>query len=228
MAITLGSVTLDEAHTTVREKHEEIGGRDAREIVIGGVIVGEHAVADIEAELDGILAAAPEETCEAELSLRSGRRLLVRRTAYSREVARDSLVGSFELTLEADDPFEESSGVTSANWTITASGNTKVVTSAGTVAARAKVTLVATGSVVNPSFSDGTRTIAYAGTVADGETFVFDGAAGTVTLEGTDVTPYASGVFPFVSPDGTTLTYEDDASSSHTASVTVAFRDRWY
>ncbi len=228
MAIALGDVTFDEAHTTVREKHAEIGGCDARVIEITGVIVGEHAVSDIEARLDAILAAAPEEACEAELSLRAGRRLLVRRQEFSREVARDSLVGSFVLKLAAEDPFEESSTVTSEDWTVTESGDTKELASEGTVAAASKITLVAVGSIVNPSFSDGTRTICYCGTVADGETLVFDGGDGVVTLEGDDVMPYVSGVFPKLSPEGTTLTYEDDASSSHTASVTVAFRDRWY
>ena len=75
---------------------------------------------------------------------------------------------------------------------------------------------------------DGTRTLAYSGTVADGESLVLDSAAGTASLNGQDVTPYTSGVFPRVAPEGTTLTYVDDATSSHTASVTVAFRDRWW
>jgi hypothetical protein len=55
-----------------------------------------------------------------------------------------------------------------------------------------------------------------------------DGRSGVVTLEGADVTPYTSGEFPRIAPEGTTLTYEDDAASSHTAAVTVAFRDRWW
>ena len=41
MAIVLGSVTFDETHTTVRERFEEVGGRDARAIDISGVIVGD-------------------------------------------------------------------------------------------------------------------------------------------------------------------------------------------
>ena len=228
MAITLGNVTFDEAHTTVCEELKEIGGRDARAIVVSGVIAGEHSVADIEASLDAVLAAAPDDACETALVLRSGRRLLVRRTGFSREVARDALVGSFELRLAADDPFETADTVTQEYWSVTSSGDTKLVTPGGNVFSRVKVTLVASGSVVNPSFGDGARTVAYAGSVANGETLVFDGTTCAVTLEGDDVTPYASGVFPQLSPDGTTLTYEDDVSSSHTATVTVAYRDRWY
>ena len=117
---------------------------------------------------------------------------------------------------------------TSTNWPVTASGATLNQTAAGNVYAEPKITLVATGAVVNPTFSDGTRTIAYSGTIADGESLIFAAAARTATLEGVDIIPYTSGVFPRISPEGTVLTYTDDASSSHTATVTVAFRDRWW
>lgn len=228
MAITLGEVTFDEGHTTVREKHEEVGGRDARTVKISGVIMGEHSVADVEARLDAILAAASDVACETELCLRGGRRLLVRREEFTREIARDSLVGSFVLELAADNPFEEASSPSSENWSVSESGDTKVVSSSGTAPAPAKITLVAAGSVVDPAFSDGTRSIDYSGTVANGETLVFDGPNGKATLEGEDVTPYTSGEFPHLTPPSTTLTYTDDASSSHTASVTVEWRNRWH
>ena len=38
MAVTLGSVTFDDAHTTVREKLEEVGGRNERRITVSGAI----------------------------------------------------------------------------------------------------------------------------------------------------------------------------------------------
>lgn len=228
MAITLGSLTFDESRTTISEAHEEVGGRNERAIVIKGVIVGKTSVAAIHAELDAILDTASVEDYTVELSLRAGRRLLVRRNAFFREVSGESLVGSFTLELGARNAFEEATAETSANWPVTASGATLNRTAAGNVYAEPKITLVASGAVVNPAFSDGTRTISYSGTVADGETLVFDGSARVATLEGVDVTPYTSGVFPRVSPEGTVLTYIDDASSSHTATVTVAFRDRWW
>lgn len=228
MAITLGNVTFDELHTTVREKFEEVGGRDERRIVISGAVVGESTVADIETELDRILDAASVEDYGAELSLRTGRRLWVRRNKFSREVSGESLIGSYALELRAQEPFEEATVPVSAGWTVTASGATRGVTSSGNVFSWPAITLVATGAVVNPSFSDGERTIAYSGIVGDGETVVFDGVAGVVTLEGVDVTAYSSGVFPRVSPEGTTLSYVDDATSTHTADVTVAYSDRWW
>lgn len=86
MAITLGNFTFDAAHTTIRERYEEVGGRDARRIEIAGLVVGQHSVADIEAQLDMILAAASDATSDAELSVRSGRRILVRRSFRGRSL----------------------------------------------------------------------------------------------------------------------------------------------
>lgn len=228
MAITLGSITFDEGLTQVQEKYEEVGGRDERIVTISGILTNESSVADIDALLDAILDAASVEDFTAELSLRSGRRLFVRRNAYSRSIARDARTGSFTLELKAEIPFEESTALTSVPWTVTASGDTQAATGGGTAFSLPILTLVASGTIVNPSFSDGTRIISYSGTVADGETLVFDAVQNVVTLEGLDVTPYTSGLCPYISPEGTTLMYTDDAASSHTASVTLDFRDRWW
>ena len=228
MAITLGNVTFDRAHTTVREKHEEVGGRNARRIEITGLIVGKHSIEDIEAEFDAVLDAASADGYTAELSLREERRLWVQRTTFVRGVSRETLVGSFTLGLDARDPFEESTTLEAVPWSITASGATTSVASGGNVFSVPTITLAASGDVINPSFSDGTRTLTYWGTVEDGQTLVLDGPAAVVTLEGEDVTPYTTGVFPRIAPEGAVLTYSDDDSSSHTALVTVAFRDRWW
>ena len=228
MTITLGSLAFEEPHTTVLEKHEEVGGRNQRVITLSGVITGESTVTAIESKLDGILDEASVEDFSVELSLRPGRRLFVRRNKFERDVSRDSLVGTFTLELGAKSPFEESTSETAVNWPVTASGATKAATAGGTVYSIPTITLVASGSIVNPSFSDGTRTISYSGTVADGETLVFDAAARLALLDGADVTPYTAGLFPRILPEGTTLTYTDDAASSHTATVTISFRDRWW
>jgi len=228
VAITLGPVTFDDAHTTIREKLEEVGGRNERRITISGAIVGQNTVAAIEAQIDAILDAASVEDFSAELSLRPGRRLFVRRNEFSREVQGEALVGAFKLELEAKNAFEESTSITTVNWTVTASGQTQAASSSGTVYAKPKISLVATGTIVDPSFSDGTRTISFSGTVQDGETLVLDAATTTATLEGSDVMPYTAGVFPRISPEGVTLTYVDDAASSHTAQRTGTYRDRWW
>lgn len=228
MATTLGPVTFDETQTTVREKQEEVGGRNERAVTVSGVITDCASVAEIEADLDAIIDAASVEEYTAALSLRDGRRLWVRREGFMREIKGEALVGSFKLDLAARDPFEESVAETAIVWNVSASGAEQAAASAGNVYAKPVIEIVATGDVVDPRISDGKRTISYSGVVQDGETLVFDAMVGMVTLEGVDVTPYTSGVFPRIAPEGTTLTYTDDAASSHTAAVTVRFRDRWW
>lgn len=228
MAITLGSLTFDEPHTTFEEQYEEVAGKDERVVIVKGLIAGGSTLAAVESKLDAVLDAASVGGFVAELSLRAGRRLFVRRDAFERRVLRERMCGAFTLTLRAQNPFEESTTETQTPWNFSVSGATLNVGSSGNVEANAAISLVATGTIVDPSFSDGVRTMAYSGSVADGETLVFDGVSRRVTLEGDDVTPYAAGEFPRIDPAGTTLTFTDDASSSHTASATVAFRDRWW
>lgn len=227
MPITLNGLAFDETHTAVREKYEEVGGRDARVVTLTGLVVNEPSLAGIETRLDAVLAAASEEEGSAELSLRPGRRLWVKRAAFTREVVRDRRVGTFELRLEAREPCEESVVLHSEPWDVAFSGSTLLVTPSGNAPAPATLTLVANGPIVNPSFTDGERVIAYAGSLAAGQTLSFDGAGERVTLDGEDVTPYASGLFPRLAPGGTTLAYTDDPAGGHAAAVTVAYRDRW-
>lgn len=228
MPITLGSVIFDEANTTVREKLEEVGGRNERRITLTGLVLGESAVADIEARLDAMLDAASLEDYSGVLSVRAGRRLLVRRDAFKRELRPEELVGAFTLDLSARDPFEESIAETLLNWMIAASGATLTASALGTMDARPVITFVASGTLIDPALSDGTRTLAFSGTVQDGEALVFDAPAGKVTLQGADVTPYTTGDFPRIAPEGTTLTFTDSSASSHTAAATVQFRSRWW
>lgn len=227
MAIVLGAYTFDAAHTAVKERLEEVGGRNERRIEISGLIAGKNAVSAIEAELDAILdAASPDVTVS--LSLRAGRQLAVRRSAFTRGIRADALLGSFTLELAAEDPFEESQTLNTVSWSITASGATKAVSSSGSMFSKPVISLLAIGAVINPAFSDGVRTIRYEGSIADGQQIVFDATRSVVLLDDVDVTPYTVGLFPIIEPEGTVLTYTDDAASSHTASVSISYRDRWW
>ncbi len=228
MAITLGSFEFDEAHTTFEEQYEEVAGRDERVVVVKGLIAAENSVVAVESKLDAVLDAASADGFTAALSLRDGRRLFVMREAFERQVLRERMCGAFTLTLRARDPFEESVSETQLPWSVTSSGETLAAGASGNVASATVISIVATGAIVDPSFSDGVNTISYSGTASDGEKLIFDGDARQAILEGVDVTPYVSGDFPVVEPGGTTLTYVDDASSSHAAAVTVAYRDRWW
>ncbi|MFC1735124.1 hypothetical protein ACFL1X_03340 [Candidatus Hydrogenedentota bacterium] len=225
--LRLNAYDFDETFTFVRQGLAEEGGSEGRVFTISGFIVGKGTVEEIGDELDAILDAASGGDGVVSLSLRTGREFLVSRTDFTRRTSAEELVGGFTFELEASDPFEFAISETSVNWGVTQSGGTTEVSAAGNVHSKARITLVASGNVVNPSFSDGVRTISYSGTISDGESLVFNGADETVTLEGEDAVAYVSGDFPVIEPGGTTLTYVDDASSSHTGSVTVGFKDRW-
>ena len=229
MAITLGTYAFQDGRTAAAEEYEEIGGRDARRVQIKGVLEDVASLDALEEELDALLKAASEQGEHTALSLRTGRRLWVRRTGFSRELMPEALAARFTLDLEAQDPYEEAEEATVVPWTVTVWGDMKALDTSGNVWAPLVITLVATGTLVDPAFSDGVRTITYAGDVADGETLVFNGAARKVLLGDEDVTPYVTGLFPRIDPGGGTLTYTDDpADSPHTASVTVTHQARWW
>lgn len=228
MAIKLNSYEFDNENNSVRDAMEEVGGKDERRFVLSGLVVGKSSVEEVESELDRILDESSKAEYGAKLSLRDAREFSVERERFERKVGEEELIGAFELELRAGDPFEYATEETTDEWNVTGSGQTKEVTTSGNVYSKTRFTLTASGSVVNPSISDGTRTIAYAGTVADGEVLVFDAPAGEVTLEGEDVLPYTTGDFPRVSPEGTTLEYVDDESSSHAANIEIGFRYRWW
>jgi len=228
VSITLEGITFDERHTTVKDRYEELGGRQVRCVTVSGLIVGASDVAAIEAALDAILDAASVDDFSAALSVRAGRQLWVQRNAFTREIAAEKLVGSFELELDTRAPYEESISGTTVVWNIAASGDQIVIASGGNAPTDAVVTLTAVGDIINPTFSDGQRTITYSGIVSDGQVLKFDGANRQVLLDNADVTPYTDGLFPQLIPEGSTLTYSDDATSSHSANVTVAYNSRWW
>jgi hypothetical protein len=218
----LNSLSLP-PNTAASEKLEELGGRDGRVILLTGVITG----ANLEAQLDALLAAASE-SAYVPLSLRTGRHFLVRRTVFERELHLRRQAASFKLTLETDSPFEEAEVESSVPWPVSASGATLELAPAGNAETLPRLTLTATGTLIAPAISDGTRTLRYTGTLAAGDTLVIDAEAATVTLNLDDVTPYTEGELPRLAPASATLTYTDDPDSSHGAFITVAWRERWW
>lgn len=224
----LNGYAFDPVQSHVRDRIEEIAGTERRRVEISGLITGKASLEDIEAELDAVFHAASEGDWSAELSLRPGRRLWVRREACVRRVSPETLTGAFDLTLEARHPDEESLSLQTFDWTITESGATCAFATAGTAPARPLIALTALGMLIQPSFSDGARLIIYDGVVPEGSTLSFDGLLGRVSLDGEDVTPYVTGEFPRVPPEGAVFSYEDDASSSHSATAVVSYRDRWW
>jgi hypothetical protein len=227
MGVMLGGYVFDAARIAVAEKYEEVGGRDARVIEIRGVVEAATPAA-VEVALDAILAAASNGDERTALSLRSGRRLWVRRTGFMREVSAGAGTGSYLLTLEARDPFEESVGETLSTWVITASGQTNALPTSGTAETRPQIAFRASNALMSFQFSDGLRAIAFAGTVGTMSEVVVDPDAGWVTIDGLDVTPYTTGEFPCIAPGGGSLciTYGSDLDVTVTASL--RYRDRWW
>ena len=223
--LTLGGLQLDPRHTSVREEYEEVGGRDARTIRIEGLLQDADADA-LEAALGGVMAAASG-LGTVPLILRPGRVLQVRRLAFRRERPRRGHT-AFHLDLEAPDPYEYAGAETETPWAIAASGDVIGLTPAGNVWAPVRVALFANGDLVTPAIGDGTRTATYTETVAAGSLLTFDGATGRVTLDDEDVTPYVTGDLPRIGPGPSTLTYAGDAASSHDATGSVVYRDRWW
>lgn len=226
MPITLGPITFDETRVVVREKHEEIAGRTVRTVLLTVLLDQAFTPASLEARLDAIVAAVP---CDGytTLSLRPGRRLHVRRLAVSRAIARARLTGALELKLESRDPTEEADTPRIEVWRTTVSGHSRTCPSGGNAPAFAHVTIVADAPLAEPAISDGARTITYHGAVAPFQSLVIDGETGAVVLDGEDVTPYTSGQPPRILPPQTTLVFSDAEDSSHDATITLAYRDRW-
>ncbi len=228
MAITLGEVTFDEAHTTVKEEIAEVGGRDERIITVSGLVLDQRSPGALDAALDDIAAACSTVDYTAFLSVRAGRRFRVRRNEFKREVDRNALVGAFTLVVAAGDPREESVDETRVDWEPEASGAAREFMTQGNTDTGVTLTLTAAGDVATPAFSDGTRTITYDGIVPDAGELVIDGEARTATLNGEDVTPYTAGLFPRIAPGGTTLIYTANPSGGQAARIAVAYRDRWW
>jgi len=229
MAIKIGAVPLDERHAVVRETYEEAGGRDARQIEISGLVVGEHSPVDIEARLDALIRAASESGAETELSLRAGRRVMGRRVKCVREISRDSNTGRYSLVFEARDPFDEAIAVTALTWLIPGPGASMSLSYGGNLAAPLLMSLLAYEDLVNPGFGDSQATITYVGTVAQGERIVFDGRTKQAWLEGMEVTPYLNGTWPQVHPGGSPLVYMDGGTNSSDAGeAVISYRARWW
>ena len=84
------------------EQHQEVGGRDARMVEFAGLRTA-RPPSPPEARLDAVLHAASAVDYSAALSIRPGRRLMVRRAAFRRGSARQSRGGVY-AEAEARDP----------------------------------------------------------------------------------------------------------------------------
>jgi len=226
MGIRLGAHEFGGHVTAVSEQLRETGGRDARVISLEGVIEDLESITAIEAALDAIAAAASEDNTP--LSLRSGRELLVTRSAFKREIHRAARTGAFVLVLEARDPIERADEEFVAAADFYFSGATAEINAGGNTRVPLIAHLTPDEAVVRPSLSDGTRTLMYEGELEPGETLTLDGESGRVLLDGEDVTPYTAGELPRLDPGENTLTYTHESGTGATMSAELRFRARWW
>ena len=227
MAIQLGDYMFGESVTSAQEAVKERGGRDARVVILHGALEGHATVEALEAELDAIAVAASA-TELAPLSLRPGRRLLVRRAGFTRQVYRDARTAVFELRLEADDAFEQAEEETVVAGVFMGTQLELEVPANGNTPALPRIAITPSGGVTRPRLTAGGRSLVYDGIVPEGATLVIDAAAGLVSLDDEDVTPYTEGLPPWLPPGSNTLTYSDESEVMPDVAVEVRFRSRWW
>ena len=91
--LRLNSYDFDEDFTFVRERLDEVGGKEGKVFSITGFILGKGSVKEIGDELDRILDQVSGANGKAKLSLLEGREYEVTRTEFVRRIARAELVG---------------------------------------------------------------------------------------------------------------------------------------
>ncbi|MFM1920465.1 MAG: hypothetical protein RLZZ303_2099 [Candidatus Hydrogenedentota bacterium] len=227
MAIMLGGYTFGESVTSAQEAVKERGGRDARVVILHGALEGHATVEALEAELDAIAAAASA-TELTPLSLRPGRRLLVRRAGFTRQVYRDARTAVFELRLEADDAFEQAEEETVVAGVFMGTQLELEVPADGNTPALPRIAITPSGGATRPRLTAGGRSLLYDGVVPAGTTLVIDASAGLVSLDDEDVTPYTEGLPPWLPPGNTLLAYSDESVAMPDVAVEVRFSSRWW
>lgn len=225
----IGALELDPALTAVKETRERRDDGWHRQITLTGLAPLAATAAIREAFLDALwAAAAPGGDPPVTVSLRAGRVLAARALRLTRESLRDGGEGVFSALLEGLTPWEDAETPSSVPWAIATQGAMLVVPCGGTLDAPLTLSFTASGMVYFPSFTDGTRTLSFSGTVPSGKTLLLDGPQERVWLDGADVTGQCAGTFPRIGPGPTTtLQYLDDPDSSHTGNAALSWRERW-
>ncbi len=227
--VTIGDYSFPERSTAVDIESKFIDGKLKKIVRIDAIVLGSGSASDFSANIEDLEGEVERfDRGEADLSVTSGRYYRGTRLALRRTVDSESKFGAFEILLLTDDRFERSSALHEEEKTITASGDTLTVSQEGNADALPEITLTATGDLVYPTLSDGTRSLTYNGTISAGSVLVIDADAKTAILDGeTNALPKITGSFPVLSPGDTTLTYTDNEDSSHDAVLVVRFRDTW-
>ncbi len=225
---TLGDYTFRSDSTRVLSDLRYVEDRLRRQVEIVGLLSEFATHDDFAAELSE-LDTAVEAFCNgsATLTLTEGRQLSGSVLRYRKTVDELERSVTFRLIVLSEDRFERSIELHEENLAIDASGDAIVLANAGTADSLPELTLSAIGALINPSVSDGLRTLIYQGTLSPGDALALDSDAHTATLNGGNALAAVSGDWPRLAPGETTLTYTDQAGSSHSATLLVQYRDYW-
>jgi len=180
------------------------------------------SMADLEKEIERFDLGATD------LSVNAGRFFKGRRRKWSLTKDEDRCLAVGNLEILTDDRFERSESENEETFPITSSPQSENLTVAGNWNALPVLTLTATAALVDPVFTDGTRTLAATLSLGIGETLELDAENRTATKNGaTNVLTSVSGDFIELEPGTANLQYSDSTPGGPAASLEVRWRDRW-
>jgi len=225
----IGAFTFPVRSTAVDVRTRLVEGRARKLIRVDTILLGSGTLTEFLGDV-GVLEGEIErfDRGEATLSITEGRYHEGRRLSVQRTLDEDAKFAAFEILLITEDIHERSTALHEVAKMITASGDRVAVSQAGNTRSRPRMTLTAVGDLVRPSVSDGERTMTFEETLSAGSSLVLDSDLQTAVLAGEEnVLAKMSGSFGLLGPGETTITYSDDAASSHSGSLLVAYRDTW-
>lgn len=227
--VALGSFTFPEHRTFVRVRTREVLSRVRKEIDIYSLLIHYASLEALRADLEALEGELEKfDRGEASLSIHESRYFMGRRRDLQRFVEPRHLAATVHVLVLTEDRFERSTEEHQETLEFSQSGQSIVVSQAGNGLAFAKFLLTAGGNLVEPQISDGTRSVVFEASLGSGDTLELDGDARTAVKNSTEnVLHLVSGEFPLLSPGNTTITYTDDATSSHTGTLQVKYRDLW-
>lgn len=225
---TLGAYSFRADRTRVLSDLRFVEDRLRRQVELLGLLDGFPTRADFQAELAGLDAAVEAfEAGQATLSLVAGRWLAGRVLRYRKTVDEAARSAAFRLIVLSEDRYERSQTLHEATLELTASGQSLALENAGTAESRPRLTLTALGALLDPRLGDGARALTYHGALAPGDALLLNCDAHTAELSGGNALHELVGDWPRLAPGATTLTYSDDAASSHSGLLRVEYRDFW-
>lgn len=226
---SVGDFTFPARRTVVTVRTREVLSRVRREIEIVSLFCSYTSLSQLESDLERLEGELERfDRREAGLSLHPGRYLMGWRRDWRKLIEPQARTASIRLLALTDDRFERSVEEHVLNVTIVQQSQATPVSQAGNGWAFPRFLLTATGTLIDPSFSDGARTLTCNIQLSPGETLQIDSDRRSVLKNGTtNVLSQTSGEFPLLEPGGGELVYADDAASSHLGNLEIRYRDLW-